>query len=205
MTAAPLEATRGPAPRLDALPPEHTSGKWGMSLAILTEALLFLSLFFAYFYVRALHEDWLSQPPPKLALAFTLLVILLVSSGTVELSRHALERERAVAARAWLAGTIALGVLFVLVQLREYRERLEHLRPTTNAYGSLFYAITTFHALHVLVGLAMLVFVLALPRLRGAHAPKRPLENAALYWHFVDGVWICVVGLLYVLPRLGAR
>ncbi|HVZ72114.1 MAG TPA: cytochrome c oxidase subunit 3 [Polyangia bacterium] len=203
MSAAPVEVGRTTEPRLDTLPPEESRGTWGMSFAILTETLLFVSLFFAYFYVRSLREDWLSQPPPHIRLALVLLAVLLVSSGTLELAKHALARSRAFLARFWLALTVALGGAFVVVQAMEYRRRLRDIRPTTNVYGSLFYAVTTFHALHVVVGLAMLVFVLFLPRLRPARGPRRPLENAALYWHFVDAVWVVVVALLYVLPQRG--
>jgi cytochrome c oxidase subunit 3/cytochrome c oxidase subunit I+III len=191
--------------RLDELPPDEARGTWGLALTIVTEALLFVSLFFAYFYVRSLHEGWMVELPPKLPLAFVLLGILLVSSGTVELARRSLARERVGAARAWVALTVALGALFVIVQVVETREHLSHLRPTTNAYGSLFYVITSFHGLHVVVGLVMLVFVLFLPRLRPARSPHRSLANAALYWHFVDLVWVSVVVLLYVVPQGGPR
>jgi heme/copper-type cytochrome/quinol oxidase subunit 3 len=205
MTTASVTVPPGGEGRIDQLPMEKGLGTWAMSLTIVTEALLFVSLFFGYFYVRSLHEGWIAEPPPKLELALTLLVILLVSSGTAELAKHAVKRQHAGAARAWLALTILLGAAFVVIQVIEYKHHLEHLRPTTNAYGSLFYVITSFHSLHVVVGLIMLVFVLALPRLHPPHGPHKPLTNATLYWHFVDAVWVSVVLLLYVLPHGGSR
>jgi heme/copper-type cytochrome/quinol oxidase subunit 3 len=171
-----------------------------MVLAIVTEALLFVSLFFAYFYVGRRHDPWPAHPP-KLALALVLLGVLLISSGTMRAAEKKLAAGAPRAARALLGVTIGLAVVFLVIQTLEYRNHLRELRPTTNAYGSLFYAITSFHTLHVIVGLLMLVFVVCLPELKMAHSPHRPLENAGLYWHFVDLVWLFVVALLYVLPR----
>jgi cytochrome c oxidase subunit 3/cytochrome c oxidase subunit I+III len=199
--AAPPEATD--PPRLDALPPDTHRGTAGMALAIVTEALLFVSLFFAYFYVGHQHRRW-PVHPPKLELALLLLAVLLASSLTLELAVRRLAAGGLGGARALLAATIGLGALFLVLQSFEYRDRLREVQPTSNAYGSLFYAITGFHALHVVAGLAMLVFVSCLPTLEPERSPHRPLNNAALYWHFVDAVWIVVVGLLYLLPRWSA-
>lgn len=185
---------------LSSLPPADTHGSWAMALTIATEALLFVSLFFAYFYVGHRHHPW-PPHPPKLKLALVLLVILLASSGTMWGAEKALSRGAVRGARWLLRATIALAVAFLVIQALEYRNHLRELRPTTNAYGSLFYAITGFHALHVVAGLLMLIFVAFLPRLKPAHSPHRPLKNAGLYWHFVDAVWALIVALLYVLPR----
>jgi cytochrome c oxidase subunit 3 len=207
MTAAPIIADedRGleARPPLDALPPAETHGSWAMTLAIVTEALLFVSLFFAYFYVGHRHHPW-PPHPPKLPLALVLTAVLLVSSATMRGAEKKLTHGASRAARRLLAATIALGVLFLAIQVIEYRNHLRELRPTANAYGSLFYAITTFHTLHLVAGLLMLVFVACLPELKSAHSPHRPLKNAGLYWHFVDAVWLFVVALLYLLPRWGA-
>ena len=187
-------------PRIDALPPDDSRGTMGMALTIVTEALLFVTLFFAYFYVGHDHAEW---PPdlPKVQLALVLLGILLASSGVLWLSERSLRRGARTAARLWLLLTLVLGVLFVGVQALEYRNHLRILRPSTDAYGSLFYVITSFHALHVVGGLLMLGFVACQPDLEPTESPHRPLHNAALYWHFVDVVWIAVVVLLYLAPH----
>jgi heme/copper-type cytochrome/quinol oxidase subunit 3 len=185
---------------LENLPLDEKRGTWGMALAIATESLLFVSLFFAYFYVGRRHLPW-PDKPPKLALAIVLLIILLVSSGTAWAAEHLLSRGSRRAARGLLIVTIALGLVFMVVQILEYRNHLRELRPTTDAYGSLFYVITSFHALHVIVGLLLLGFVALLPNLDPDRSPHRPLHNATLYWHFVDVVWVFVVGFLYILPQ----
>ena len=85
----------------------------------------------------------------------------------------------------------------------EYRDHLRDAPAATDAYGSIFYTITSVHGAHVLLGLLMLVYVL-LCRDSGRRAkpPHRPLHNAALYWHFVDVVWVVIVVLLYLAPNV---
>ena len=77
------------------------------------------------------------------------------------------------------------------------------LAPYSDSYGSIFYAITTLHAAHVVAGLMLLAFVGVLPRFgetRGT--PHQAYETIAMYWHFVDVVWILVVLLLYIIPNI---
>jgi heme/copper-type cytochrome/quinol oxidase subunit 3 len=185
------------------LPLDDRRGSFGMLLFILTEALLFVCLFFAYFYLSRTHPRWPMDPPPKLMLASIMLVVLLVSSGVLYWGEEAIKQGREWTARAAVLGTVLLGVIFVVLQLFEYRDHLKTLKPTTNAYGSIFYTITSFHAGHLMLGLSMLVYVLFLPSLEPLDKPPhRPLHNAALYWHFVDLIWVIVVAVLYVTPHL---
>lgn len=188
-----------PGPRIDQLPEDEHRGTLGMALAIVTEALLFVCLFFSYFYVGHRHPHWPAHPP-ELALALTLLAILLASSVTLHAAERQLKHGAPGAARVSLVVTILLGLAFTALQVLEYGKHLLTLQPRTDAYGSLFYVITTFHALHLAAGLLMLIFVACLPTLEPPKAPRRPLHNVALYWHFVDVVWVFVVALLYVWP-----
>lgn len=185
------------------LPLDDTRGTFGMLLFIATEALLFLCLFFAYFYLSRTHPRWPMEPPPKLMLASIMLTILVISSLVLYLGEEAIKKGAASTARAAVMATIGLGIVFVVIQVLEYRDHLKTLKPTTNAYGSIFYTITSFHAAHLLLGLCMLAYVLALPSLEPMdRPPHRPLHNAALYWHFVDLIWVIVVAVLYVTPHL---
>jgi heme/copper-type cytochrome/quinol oxidase subunit 3 len=178
-------------------------GTGGMLLFIATEAMLFVLLFFSYFYMAGGHWIWPQEEPPKLKFVIPLLIILLLSSGVLHWGETRVQQGAYGRARVGLAATIVLGLVFVALQVLEYRDHLKTLTPQTNAYGSIFYTITGFHALHLLLGLLMLIYVLILPRLEPVERPPhRPLHNAALYWHFVDGVWVFIVGLLYVLPNL---
>jgi heme/copper-type cytochrome/quinol oxidase subunit 3 len=171
-----------------------------------TEAMLFISLFFAYYLLRSGNAQWPMDAPPKLRLALLMLVVLLLSSGALEWGRHQGRKGRESYARLGVLLTLTLGGAFLYLQFLEYREHLRTLRPSTDAYGSIFYTITSVHGAHVVLGLLMLGYVSILPRLGpGAdRPPHRPLHVASLYWHFVDFVWLTIVLLLYVLPNLGA-
>jgi heme/copper-type cytochrome/quinol oxidase subunit 3 len=198
-------AVRQPALTIPHATIEDRRGSHAMLLFILTEAMLFVALFFAYYYLGHVNPKW---PPeaPKLTLPLTMLAALLASSGTLHWG-EALERQgRVGGARLAIAVTMLLGVAFLAMQAAEYREKLTHLRPTTDACGSIFYTITSVHAAHLTLGLLMLGYVLLLPEIGpGRRPPHKPLHNAALYWHFVDVVWVVIVALVYVAPHLGGR
>jgi heme/copper-type cytochrome/quinol oxidase subunit 3 len=177
-------------------------GTWAMGMFILTEATLFITLFFAYYYLGHSQPVW-PPNPPKYALALVMLAVLLTSSVVLHAGERAERRGSPAAARAFTGITVLLGLVFIGVQVLEYRTHLLELKPSSGVYGSIFYTITSFHAAHVLLGLAMLIYVLALPEIgHGRKPPHRPLHNASLYWHFVDVVWVFIVSLLYIVPNV---
>lgn len=186
--------------------PQHVvvdRGSWAMLMFIATEAMLFVALFFSYYYLGRFQPVW-PPSPPKYALALVMLVLLASSSVVLHRGERAARRGYGQAARRWTGLTVVLGLIFLGVQALEYRNHLRELTPTTDAYGSIFYTITSFHAAHVILGLLMLGYVLLLPDIgRAAKPPHRPLFNASLYWHFVDTVWVVIVALLYLAPHIG--
>lgn len=178
-------------------------GTWAMWCFIGTEAMLFVALFFAWFMHRGHASVWPAHEPPKLHLALPMLAILLVSSVVLHAGERFARKEKPRAARLAVIGTLLLGAGFVVLQVFEYIETLSKHSPRDSAYDSLHTTITSFHALHVLVGLAFLAYALFLPRVEDKdRPPHRALHNAALYWHFVDVVWIAIVAFLYVGPNL---
>ena len=183
---------------------DHRRGSQAMLMFIIAEAGLFLVFFFAYYYLGHGAAKWPTELP-RLPLALVMLVLLLASSAVLYAGEQAGKRGEFARAKAWTAGTVLMGIVFLSLQALEYREHLKTLRPTDNAYGSIFYTITSFHAAHLVLGLLMLIYVLILPPAHLGKAEKPPhdsLHNAALYWHFVDIVWVFIVGLLYVAPHL---
>lgn len=182
---------------------DQRRGRQGMLLFIGTEAALFVMLFFSYFFLA--HNDWrwISEQPPKVALAITMLVVLLVSSGVLRWGEMRIQAGEFARGRAALLVTIVLGLGFLVIQSFEYMNELAIHTPKTDAYSSIFYTITTFHAAHLILGLLMLIYVLTLPRVGLTdRPPHRAYSDAALYWHFVDLVWIFIVGIVYVLPNI---
>lgn len=198
---------------LDRLPPDVAShpplvttlddrrGTAGMWLFILTEAALFLILFFCYFYLAQGGWRWPGEEPPRLRLAIPMLLVLWISSGVLHWGERQVQARRYGRARTSIAVTILLGLVFLAMQAAEYIGHLKTLTPQTNVYGSIFYTITTFHAAHLVIGLLMLGYVLTLPRYEPAGPPHRPYHNAALYWHFVDFIWVWIVIFLYIGPN----
>jgi heme/copper-type cytochrome/quinol oxidase subunit 3 len=180
----------------------HDRGTWAMLMFIATEAMLFVSLFFAYYYLGHRQPRW-PPAPPAYSLALVMLAILAASSVVLHWGERQLRHGLPARARAATIGTVLLGVVFVAVQAKEYANHLREFQPTTDVYGSIFYTITSIHAAHVLLGMAMLIYVLLLPEIGPARRPPHsPLRNASLYWHFVDAVWFVIVGLLYLAPQV---
>lgn len=177
-------------------------GSWAMLMFIATEAMLFVCLFFAYYYLGHAQPIWPPEPP-KYRLALVMLALLLTSSVVLHRGETAERRGHSPAARLWTGAAVVLGIIFIGIQALEYRNHLRELQPTSSAYGSIFYTMTSFHAAHVILGLCMLAYVLLLPEIGPGHKPPhRPLHNASLYWHFVDLVWVFIVVLLYLAPNL---
>jgi heme/copper-type cytochrome/quinol oxidase subunit 3 len=178
-------------------------GSFGMALFIATETCLFLALFFAYYWTDKMSAQWRSEIPPKLNYSLPMLGILLTSSAVLYWGEQLLKKKRFGAARLALAGTILLGMAFLVLTYFEDMDHLKHLTPRTDSYGSMFYTITTLHAAHVTFGLLMLMWVFIIPRWEPAlYTPHRPYHNVAMYWHFVDTVWVFIVALLYVAPNI---
>ncbi len=180
------------------------NGYWGMVGLILTEAALFVYLLFSYYY-DAVQPHVASWPPdgnPDLSLSLPNTVLLLASSVAVWWGEHATRHGRRGSQLAGLLLGFLMGVGFVVVQLFEWKAKTFSLN--SSVYGSLFFTITGFHMAHVLVGLAILLAVLVWSFL-GYFGPIRssPVSIGAIYWHFVDAVWITVFFTFYITPRLG--
>ena len=129
-------------------------------------------------------------------------IILVVSSITLTVSHHALKVDHRKPAIYWLMLTVALGVIFLGFQAYEYYEAYAHLnlKLDSGIYGSLFFLMTGFHGLHVLLGGIILAVILI--RLMKGHLSGNnhfAYEAGAWYWHFVDVVWIALFIFVYVI------
>lgn len=178
---------------------EISASALGMILFIASEVMFFAALFGAYFTIRAGTDPW----PPEGAELEALLpalatAVLVASSVTVHLATAATERGDRPATSRWLLVTIGLAVVFLGAQGFEYSQLA--FSVADHSYGTLFYAMTGFHAFHVFAGIVTLVLVW-LKNVRGHLSPARPgpAVAAGLYWHFVDVVWVLLFATLYLL------
>lgn len=129
-------------------------------------------------------------------------LILLSSGATITWAHWGLKAENRTLLVRGLAATIALGLLFVIMQAIEYQDAYQYMNLTlrSGVYGSTFYILTGFHGLHVIVGTIMLASILG-RSLAGHFTPKNHFgfEAVAWYWHFVDVVWLALFVFVYML------
>src|SRR6201994_2855139 len=178
-------------------------GNVGMACLIIAESAIFIIFVVAYIYYIG---KSLSGPTPAQVLELPILgtICLLSSSVTVHFAVSALRKNNIRGCTLWLAGTVLLGAVFLMGTAREWYHLIHDLGLTirTNLFGTTFYSLVGLHATHVVVGLIMLTIALALllsGRVEEKHAER--LEVLSLYWHFVDGVWVVVFLVVYVLGR----
>jgi cytochrome c oxidase subunit 3 len=180
----------------------HANGWWGMMMLIITEGVVYL--LFAYYYAAVQHErNWLPDDLPNFKLSLPDTIILLLSSAVVWRGESLLKQGRSGAVAAiYLAVGALMGIVFIAIQALEWATK--RFAPFSSSYGSLYYTITGFHMLHVAAGviiLATLSLWCALGcfnRIRSA-----PVTIGAIYWHFVDAVWLVLFFTFYITPRLG--
>jgi cytochrome c oxidase subunit 3 len=178
------------------------TGSWGMMALIATEASLFGYLLFGYYYFAAqFGRMWLPEKLPEFRLSLPNTLILIASSGAVWWAERALSRGRMGQALAGLVLSIVLGAGFMAVQFLEWSNKTFSL--ATNSYGSFYFITTGFHMAHVAVGLLLLLGVLLWTAMGWFDVRRHaPLSIAAIYWHFVDAVWLAVFFTYYVSPHL---
>ncbi len=131
-------------------------------------------------------------------LAATATALLLISSFTYHASTVSAERGKLANFRRWIVVTIALGTAFAAIQIYDY-SRLS-FEVSSNAYGTMYYAMTGMHGLHVIAGLVLMTVVLGRAAL-GAYRTGNVdgLHAAGYYWHFVDVVWIGLFATLFLV------
>ena len=194
--AIPMDAAGAPLEDSWTLP---YRGTVGMACLIVAESAIFIIFVVAYiFYIG----KSLSGPTPAQVLELPIFgtVCLLSSSITVHFAVSALRKGKLRQCTAHVAATVLLGGIFLGSTAREWYHLIydKGLTIQTNLFGTTYYSLVGLHASHVVVGLIMLVFSL-LGRVKEEHSEK--LETLALYWHFVDAVWVVVFTVVYVLGR----
>ena len=190
----------------DALHPPTSTGIDTRKLAIWTfigsECLFFASLISTYLVYKG---KSLVGPFPKDIFEIPLVTfgtaLLLFSSLFVVLALNAAEQGNRKKTILWLALTIICGLFFIGMQVYEFSHFVHKgLTMQGNLFGASFYTLTGFHGTHVTIGVVWLLTVF-IELLRGKLPPAKALnlEIAALYWHFVDVVWIVIFPVVYLM------
>ncbi|HEY3370694.1 MAG TPA: cytochrome c oxidase subunit 3 family protein [Prolixibacteraceae bacterium] len=190
------------------------ASKLGMWLFIFTELLLFGGLFIVYSIYRYLNPEafQLAGHELDLFIGATNTVILLVSSMTIAMSTSALQQKNKKLAIGLIITTLVLALVFLVNKYFEWGLKIEHgIYPGSehlkNDFGQgeilffgLYFVMTGLHALHIIVGMIFMGVALAKVQKGTVHAGRPSLlENAGLYWHLVDLIWIFLFPLFYLI------
>jgi cytochrome c oxidase subunit 3 len=200
------------------------SFRWAMGWFIFSEVMFFAAFFGALFYARQMSvpslgdvdnllvwpgfkPGWPSAGPylsgefhPMAAWGIPAIntLLLLTSGATVTWAHWALKKNDRTQLLLGLAATIALGLLFLFLQVSEYGEAAFSM--STGVYGATFFMLTGFHGFHVTLGTLMLIVILARSA-KGHFTPEQhfAFEAVSWYWHFVDVVWLGLFVFVYWL------
>ena len=170
----------------------------GMWMGIAGIVMIFAAFTSALVVRQGLSTDWVTTAIPRILFLNT--AVLGLSSLTLELSRRSLRTRRDAAFARWLYLTVALGLLFVAGQLAAWKELASRgVYLSSNPSSSFFYLLTAAHGIHLLGGIVALL-TLALRTQMIVAVPKKrvAVEVTAIYWHFMDALWIYLVILLLV-------
>jgi cytochrome c oxidase subunit 3 len=204
------------AHHFDSLEQQQEASTLGMWVFLVTEVMFFGGLFMAYIVYRTWHPDAFAAGSSHLdiVLGGVNTVVLICSSLTMALAVHAAQTSWRRGQVVFLVLTMALGATFLVIKAFEYADKFEHhlvpgpsfewpdetLKAPVQMFYSLYFAMTGLHALHMVIGFGIMLWLLW-------HANKgrfsaeyySPVEVSGLYWHFVDIVWIFLFPLLYLI------
>jgi cytochrome c oxidase subunit 3 len=166
-------------------------------VAIVSIVMFFMAMASAFLYTRANSNRWVPLHLPSVIWINT--VVLLLSGGAMELSRRRLSLgDVRQFRRLWFVAT-ALGFLFLAGQLVAWRQFiLAGFYVSTNQASSFFYIFTGLHGLHLVGGICALLYVSFRKFEKAKVSRTMAAEVASYYWHFMDGLWIFLLALLYL-------
>jgi cytochrome c oxidase subunit 3 len=201
----------------------------GMWVFIAQEVLFFGGLFAAYTVYRMQYPEAFAAGSEHLnwRIGFFNTLVLIGSSLTMAMGVYSAAKGRSKQVVAYLLATIVLGSVFLGVKYFEYEEKIApcfgmgagpgclvpgerfdpsvlhvsaEMAPQTQIFYSLYFAMTGLHALHMIIGIPIILWI-ALAAWRGRYSPEwhTPVEIVGLYWHFVDIIWIFLFPLLYLI------
>ncbi len=185
---------------------EFSAGRFGMRLLLASLAMLFAASIIGFLVIRLSGSSWPRNLPPLPPVLWVSTALLLLSSGIVQFGLVSIRRDDRAVFKMSMVATLVAGVLFLLLQGLAWWAWLQALGPLAEEGEgarfalSGFYVLTGVHALHVIGGLVALSIVTRNAR-RDRYTPDDhgAVHYCAMYWHFLDGVWL----LLFILLQVG--
>lgn len=196
---------------------EFDSAKQGIWLFMVTEILMFGGLFVGYVIFHTIYPEMFSEGASHLdwRLGFVNTLVLIVSSYTMAMSIHHLQKNEKSEAVTKLWITVVCGLVFMGIKAFEYYTKFEHgLLPgrlldvahahaqhaNLGMYYGFYFCMTGLHGLHVMIGMGLIVW-LAIRANRGDFGADyfTPVEGVGIFWHIVDLIWIFLFPLLYLV------
>ncbi|MFA8299990.1 MAG: cytochrome c oxidase subunit 3 [Hyphomicrobiales bacterium] len=192
---------------------DDEASRMGMWLFLFTELLLFGGLFLVYSVYRYLNHDAFAAASLELNTFIGVMntVALITSSLTVALSITAIQNNKPRLAILFLILTLLFAVFFTVNKIIEYNHKIhtglfpgqevfDSLPPGEQLFFLLYFFMTALHALHVIVGGTFIVFIIVYIKKGRVKSDNYIIhENAGLYWHLVDLIWIFLFPLLYLI------
>jgi len=200
-------ASTAAVPAPDALTPVRGQGRstpwWGVVALIMTEGTIFAGLIGSYFFLRAASKQW--PPPgieePKLTLSIIMSFVLWGSSLPMLFVERGIKRGNQRALRLGLMMAWIMGAAFLGYSMKDFSDL--KFRWGENAYSSIYYTTVGLHTFHVFVGLVMSA-VVQIKAWLGKFSEERhvTVQVYAMYWHFVDAVWLFVFPTFILSPHI---
>ena len=168
-----------------------------VQLSLAGIVMFFMALTSSFLVRKGLGDDWVAFQLPQILWFNT--VVLIASSVTIQVAKSELRRGEAASFRRWWGVTTGLGLLFLAGQLIAWRQlAAQGVFMVTNPSSSFFYLLTALHGLHLMGGIVALGYVAARNWQRSRITKPVAASLVSIYWHFMDGLWIFLLALLYL-------
>jgi cytochrome c oxidase subunit 3 len=170
----------------------------GLLILLVSTGIIFGALVTAFVARRLMGDDWLPTPKPPILWVNT--CILIASSVALDLARRALKARQRVNFNRWWTTATGLGFLFLAGQAVAWSQlRAAGIYVATNPSSSFFYVLTAVHAIHLMGGITALIWVdVQALRLRLGPAKRTAIDVCAVFWHFLDALWILLMAIFYI-------
>jgi len=201
----------------DSFEQQREASYLGVWIFLITEIMFFGGVFTAYIVYRSAHPVAFALGSHELDIMLGTIntAVLIGSSLTMALAVWSAQTDRRRGIVGWILATILLGTVFLGIKVVEYTAKFHHHlfpgpgfqwhgpeAPYVQMFFNLYFALTGLHALHMIIGIGILLVVATLAwRGRFSKDNHNLVEGIGLYWHFVDIVWIFLFPLLYLLGR----